>query len=153
MRPHAIAIAAIAAAVSCGHGRQGGYGSPVFHTETVNPYTPVKSQGRNQTCWIYAMLSAIETEHIGRGDSVHLSPYYVERKLIEQSACRAYLSQGAEKISLRGTPWRLVGLIETWGVVPYDSYGRGEGANTTVLSRKVSAAVRTAVSARAGLDA
>ena len=54
-----------------------------FVTEVLNGYTPVKNQGKSQTCWAYAMLAAIETEHIMRGDSVHLSPAYVEMRMTE----------------------------------------------------------------------
>ena len=39
-------------------------------------YTPVKDQDTSQVCWAYAMLSTIETEHIMRGDSVHLGADY-----------------------------------------------------------------------------
>ena len=45
--------------------------------------TPIKDQGKSETCWIYAMLAAIETEHLSWGDSVNLSPYYIE-KMMEQ---------------------------------------------------------------------
>ena len=51
----------------------GDSGPEQFDIETINAYTPVKNQGRAPLCWAYAMLSAIETEHIMRGDSVHLS--------------------------------------------------------------------------------
>ena len=32
-----------------------------FTTDVLNRMTPVKDQGQSQTCWIYAMLAAIET--------------------------------------------------------------------------------------------
>ena len=48
-----------------------------FEDEVRLPMTPVKNQGRSNLCWAYAMLSTIETEHILRGDSVHLSPAYI----------------------------------------------------------------------------
>ena len=35
--------------------------------------TPVKDQGPSQTCWIYAMLATIETEHSMVGGSFKLS--------------------------------------------------------------------------------
>ena len=49
--------------------------------EVLNRMTPIKNQGKSQTCWIYAMLAAIETEHLAWGDSVNLSPYYIEKML------------------------------------------------------------------------
>ena len=56
-----------------------------FTTDVMNRMTPVKDQGESETCWIYAMLATIETEHLSWGDSVNLSPYYIE-KMIEQEA-------------------------------------------------------------------
>lgn len=32
--------------------------------DVLNPYTPVKDQGRSNTCWIFAMLAAMETTHV-----------------------------------------------------------------------------------------
>ena len=34
--------------------------------EVLNRMTPIKNQGNSETCWIYAMLAAIETEHLLR---------------------------------------------------------------------------------------
>ena len=53
-----------------------------FTHEVLNRMTPIKNQGESQTCWIYAMLAAIETEHLSWGDSVNLSPYYIEKKTV-----------------------------------------------------------------------
>ena len=52
-----------------------------FTHEVLNRMTPIKDQGESQTCWIYAMLAAIETEHLAWGDSVNLSPYYIEKMM------------------------------------------------------------------------
>ena len=49
--------------------------------EVLNRMTPIKDQGDSETCWIYAMLAAIETEHLAWGDSVNLSPYYIEKMM------------------------------------------------------------------------
>ncbi len=83
-----------------------------FTVDVMNRYTPVKNQGRSQTCWAYAMLSAIETEHIMRGDSVHLSVAFVE-KIINQEA------DMPEK--KRGMGMTLINIIQKYGVVPYES--------------------------------
>lgn len=83
-----------------------------FTTEVLNGYTPVKHQGDSQTCWAYAMLAAIETEHIMRGDSVNLSIAFVE-KMMEQD----------ERVpkSKRAVGMTLINLIQRYGVVPYDA--------------------------------
>ncbi len=82
---------------------------PVVFTDVVSlPYTPVKNQGRDQLCWAYAMLATIETEHICRGDSVHLSPYYIRR----------LIGKGRQ----RGMGHTLLRLIDKKGIVPFDTY-------------------------------
>jgi bleomycin hydrolase len=81
-----------------------------FVNEVLNSHTPIKSQGRSQLCWAYAMLSTIETEHIMRGDSVHLSIAYVEHCLRQDTL--------APK-SLRGMAITLVRIIGQYGLVPF----------------------------------
>ena len=83
-----------------------------FIHEVLNRMTPVKDQGESQTCWIYAMLAAIETEHLAWGDSVNLSPYYIE-KMLEQEP-------DAPK-SKRGMGATLLRLIQKYGIVGYDA--------------------------------
>ena len=58
MRPLAYIIMVLLMG-GCAH-REPGH----FTHEVLNRMTPVKNQGESQTCWIYAMLAAIETEHL-----------------------------------------------------------------------------------------
>lgn len=81
-------------------------------TEVLNPMTPVKNQGNSQSCWIYAMLAAIETEHISRGDSVNLSVAWIESHLKEEP-------QAPE--SGRGMGATALTLLQKYGVVGYDA--------------------------------
>ena len=83
-----------------------------FTHEVLNRMTPIKDQGESETCWIYAMLAAIETEHLAWGDSVNLSPYYIE-KMLEQEP-------NAPK-SKRGECATLLRLIGKYGIVGYDA--------------------------------
>jgi bleomycin hydrolase len=83
-----------------------------FTHEVLNRMTPVKDQGNSETCWIYAMLATIETEHLSWGDSVNLSPYYIE-KMMEQEP-------DAPK-SKRGELATLLRLMEKYGIVSYDA--------------------------------
>lgn len=85
---------------------------PAFHIDVLNAYTPVKQQGKSQTCWAYAMLAAIETEHIMRGDSVNLSPAFVEHHLA---------SEPAAPPSHRGMATTLLYMIARHGLVPYQA--------------------------------
>lgn len=121
--------------------------------DVLNPYTPVKDQGRNNTCWTLAMLAAIETTHISQGDSVHLSPYYAERAMLLDAAREAYLAQGHAALSTRGTAQRLLDLIGQYGIVPFDAYRHGAEANTQVLLRQVEAVARQEARGKRGLEA
>lgn len=121
--------------------------------DVANPYTPVKYQGHNNTCWIFAMLAAIETTHLSQGDSVNLSPYYAERALLLDAAREGYLTRGGTRLTTRGTGQRLLNLMAEHGMMPYDSYHHGEKANTTVLLRKVKGIAKQAVNGQLGLAA
>ena len=88
-----------------------------FTNELLNRMTPVKDQGESETCWIYAMLAAIETEHLAWGDSVNLSPYYIE-KMMEQ--------EPAAPKNKRGEAATLLRLIEKYGIVGYDAMRKVE---------------------------
>lgn len=79
-------------------------------TEVLLPFTPVKDQGASQTCWAYAMLSAIETEHIVRGDSVHLSVAFIERALERE--------EGAPS-TRRGMGITTINMMMKHGIVPF----------------------------------
>ena len=83
-----------------------------FTHDVLNRMTPVKNQGDTQTCWIYAMLAAIETEHLSWGDSVNLSPYYIE-KMMEQEPTAPESKRGMGKTLIR--------LIHKYGIVGYDA--------------------------------
>ena len=80
--------------------------------EVLNPMTPVKDQGQTQLCWAYAMLAAIETEHLRWGDSVNLSPAYVEKMLEREPQAPA---------SKRGMGATLITMIQKYGIVAYDA--------------------------------
>lgn len=84
-----------------------------FTVEVMNPMTPVKQQGQTDLCWAYAMLAAIETEHISRGDSVHLSPAYVAYFLKQQHKGQRAMGQ------------TLINLIQQHGLCAYDAYPAG----------------------------
>ena len=79
--------------------------------------TPVKNQGKSQLCWAYAMLAAIETEHLRWGDSVNLSPVYIE-KMLEQ--------EPDAPESKRGMGATLIDLIQKYGIVGYDAMRSAE---------------------------
>lgn len=83
-----------------------------FTNDMLNRMTPVKDQGESQTCWIYAMLAAIETEHLAWGDSVNLSPYYIEKLMEHEPDAPG---------NKRGMGVTLIHLIQKYGIVGYDA--------------------------------
>lgn len=121
-----------------------------FNPEVLLPMTPVKSQGRTELCWLYAMLAAIETDCLAHGDSVNLSVTWLERKYIEEQAAEAFFSDA--DISMRGTLPLALNIISRYGLMSYDAYNI-DGLNTpdsttamgstTALSRKLKHMVTT----------
>lgn len=120
-----------------------------FRIETVNKTTPVKDQGRSELCWVYAMLATIESDRLMQGDSVNLSPDYVARRALEEQAADFYLSRGSRRISLRGVAPRLLTLIETYGVMPYEAYHAD--CNYSAVARRTESVAVTAANRREGL--
>ena len=84
-----------------------------FTNDVLNRMTPVKNQGDSETCWIYAMLAAIETEHIERGDSVNLSAAYVEYMLQKEPNAPE---------SKRGMGVTCINMIQKYGLCGFDAY-------------------------------
>jgi len=102
-------IAVIVVLLCCGCRREG---PKQVTVDLLNRMTPVKDQGRSQTCWLYAMLAAIETEHIMRGDSVNLSVAWLEKCLDEEPHAPE---------SRRGMGATALRLLGRYGVVAYDA--------------------------------
>ena len=83
-----------------------------FTNEVLNRMTPVKDQRNTETCWIYAMLATIETEHLAWGDSVNLSPYYII-KMMERESEAPKNQRGELATTLR--------MMEKYGIVAFDA--------------------------------
>jgi len=103
-------LAAVVLLVACGRKEQ-----HQFTHDFLLPMTPVKDQGKTELCWAYAMLAAIETEHLLRGDSVNLSGVYVGRRLQHYQQ-----SLGQTLTSQRGMGMTLLNMIQREGIVGYD---------------------------------
>lgn len=94
--------------------------------EVLNSYTPVKERAEGEHDWIYAMLATIETEHIGRGDSVNLSARYVEAMYKKSSIIHSPSSIINSPSSIINSPLSIVLLhMQQYGVVPYDAMPPG----------------------------
>ena len=103
--------------------------------------TPVKDQGTSSVCWMYAMLSTIETDRIGQGDSVNLSVAFPLRRYLEEEAVEAMFGGKRHAIMMRGTACLALSLLDTYGAAPYDSYP-AEGVTYDALGRGVTAMAR-----------
>lgn len=125
-------------------------GNDSFADEVRLPMTPVKNQGRSNLCWAYAMLATIETEHITRGDSVNLSAAYVGRMALSEQVDGCFLNRGKKVPSTRGVMPDLIRIIQTYGLMPYDSYRSAANFNTT--ARKLQTFVRHAAMTGRGID-
>ena len=113
-----------------------------FTIDHINKYTPIKDQERNQICWIYATLSAIETTHLSLGDSVHLSPYFPLRNYLWEQAQQYWSDKDEASFTSRSTALTAIRLLQQYGAMPYDSYHRGEKVNINVLTDKTSLLAR-----------
>lgn len=90
-----------------------------FTHEVLLPITPVKNQGKTETCWAYAMLATIETEHLLRGDSVNLSAVYIARMLKDYQTTY-FKSQTSKPLGERAMCQTALNLLQRYGVVGYD---------------------------------
>lgn len=120
-----------------------------FQHDVVIPHTPVKNQGRDQTCWAYAMLSTMESNNMAQGDSMELSVNYAVRHLIEEHYTHHYLSQGQSRFTTRATAQTLLNLTEKYGIVPHQAYpSQGEG--TTKVCKKALDLAQTDIEEKQG---
>lgn len=124
-----------------------------FTTEVLLKTTPVKDQGTSTLCWAYAMLATIETNRLMQGDSVHLSPFYAGRMLLEEQAQRYYLTQGKQKVSTRGMSTALLHLIEQYGMLAYDTYPDKSDVSIAAVERQVMKQADMAMAYKKGLQA
>lgn len=122
-----------------------------FTIDVLNRMTPVKDQGTNENCWAYAMLSAIETEHLMQGDSVHLSVDYAMRALLEEQFEQTYLCQGKNRTTVRGMAQTLLNVMDRKGMYPYDAYHPSHPINHRMMGKKILLLGKTAINHHAGL--
>lgn len=107
----------------------------VFFDEIRLPTTPVKDQTGSQLCWVYAMLAAIETEHIMQDDSVHLSVDYVARmELTERTMMWWHALGQVNKVLSRGMPQDALRTMSRYGAMLYDAY-HNDGVNYLRLEK------------------
>lgn len=119
-----------------------------FTVETLLPTTPVKSQGLSALCWLYAMLATIESDRLAMGDSVNLSPLWLVRHSLIEQAEMTYLTQ--RRVTMRGILPEAMRLIQTYGIVAWDSY-HADPMPSARLARAVSETAMTLSAQQKGL--
>lgn len=121
-----------------------------FVTDILLPYTPVGDQAGTTLCWLYAMLSTIETDRIVQGDSVHLSTDFLARHVLEERIREAFLTRRPRRLNLRGTALDALDALGRYGVVGYDAYHGN--APTREMLGAVRQVISRQINGRAGLD-
>ena len=96
---------------------------------------PIRNQGDSELCWVYAMLSTIESERLAMGDSVSLSADYLARMLIAGKGRRCQLSGRVP--GMRGMAQTAVTMMMRYGMMPQGSYHARDGVSYRALKRKV----------------
>lgn len=99
--------------------------------------TPIKNQGRNSLCWIYAMLATLETERLMMGDSVHLSVDYALRMYLREQAERYYMLGKRVNLTTRGMGSTLLQLIHRNGILSYDTYSHNDEVSAAMVLRQL----------------
>ena len=141
MRRHyiTIALATLLLVSSCHRERQTERQAPTetFTVEVLLKSTPLKRQGNGALCWLYAMLSTIETEHIMRGDSINLSAVFLAKHLLADEARLRYASGGKHDITLRGMATKTFHLLQQHGAMPFSSFRPSKNIDYKGLSRQM----------------
>lgn len=87
------------------------------------PYTPVRNQGRTQTCWAYTMASMLESERLtSASDTLRLSVMYMVRQKYMNQFEQYYYSQGTREIRNGGLGHSFLRVLEEKGAMPYEAY-------------------------------
>ena len=85
--------------------------------------TPVKSQGRTNTCWDFSTISFLESEllRVGKGE-YNLSEMYIVRNLYPIKAEKYVRYHGLTKFGEGGQAHDVLFAIKNFGVVPEEIY-------------------------------
>jgi bleomycin hydrolase len=85
--------------------------------------TPVKSQGRSGTCWVFALTSFVETELIrmNKGEHDLSEMYFVRRKLLPMAE-KHIRYHGNSNFGQGGQGHDVLNSIRDYGIVPEEVY-------------------------------
>jgi bleomycin hydrolase len=90
----------------------------------ILPHTPIKNQAMSGTCWSFATLSWLESEHLRQhpNDRLDLSEMYVARYAYLLKVQRYLEKQGQGFFTAGGQAHDVLRVIERYGLVPEASY-------------------------------
>ena len=112
--------------------------------------TPVLHQGKSSACWAYAMCATIESIRLEMGDSVTLSPSFLQYHWVTDQALRSYMCQGTTPISQQAIATEALYIAEKHGAMPLEAFNKAH--ISPAVMRQVRSYVATAVKQRLGLD-
>lgn len=94
--------------------------------------TPVKSQGKSGTCWVFATTSFVETELLRLGfDEVDLSEMFTVRYKLFPMAEKYIRYHGTSNFGEGGQAHDLLNVVKEYGFVPENVYtGKNIGFDT-----------------------
>ena len=94
-----------------------------FTNDILLPHTPVRNQGRTQTCWAFTMASMLESEYLAtHQDTLRLSVMYAVRQKYLRHLEQSYYSKGKEVIRGGGLGHTFLTDFKEMGCMPYEAY-------------------------------
>jgi bleomycin hydrolase len=97
--------------------------NPVMTLLKENPATPVKDQGRTNTCWSFSTTSLLESENMRRGlGDFNLSEMFTVRKMYVEKAKNYLLRQGHAQFGPGGLGHDVIRCMAEYGAMPAEAY-------------------------------
>ena len=94
-----------------------------FTNDIMLLHTPVKSQGRTQTCWAFTMASLLESEYLAtHQDTIRLSVMYAVRQKYMRHLEQSYYSKGKDEIRGGSLGHTFLTDLKEMGCMPYEAY-------------------------------
>ncbi|MBN2487101.1 MAG: aminopeptidase [Bacteroidales bacterium] len=94
-----------------------------FEFTTKIAASPVKNQGRTNTCWCFATISLIESDLLRlTGKTYDLSEMFIIRKVYLEKAERYIRMHGHMNFAGGGEPDNVIDVIKKYGIMPESAY-------------------------------
>ena len=94
-----------------------------FTNDLLLPHSPIRNQGRTQTCWAYSMSSLIESEYMkSHSDTLRLSVMYAVRYKYLKQFEQYYYSKGYNEIRGGSLGHSYLRVFDEFGAIPYEVY-------------------------------